>query len=165
MPEKYIDDLAGWAGDLHQVMLAVLRDLSDSDKSNAEAVYQRTKDFLGSSSYGFPMEDLFADADAVNLYKLTKDTSIESVIMSYYSTGVNTRMVDFARAITGNKNPSHNDLQRKAATYTTSGKYGQGWPILEGQKISPIQGEVFAKAFADWIYGFIQLCDCITEMM
>ena len=151
MPEVHLDNLAGWAGDLQQTMYPILKNgtLQDYD-----SVYNAFTKRLGSDEYQFPLPDLYADVDAVNLYDLTKSgKDIADVWNSYYSFGTDNRFNSFVSGITAEKPKT---LPSLIFGYTGSVYLGFGWPLLNGESVSGTQRAAFTAAFNDFLISFIE---------
>jgi len=117
IPEGVLNNLAGWAGDLQQLMKEdVFKNMSTNDLNDYNAVYNATKSFLGNQDSHFPLSDLYADVDAVNLYNLTQNTYLFNIINGYYTRNLDSRMEDFAVSITGIETPSRQDIYEVALT-------------------------------------------------
>ena len=76
MPEYYLNELSGWAGDLQTDMV----DAYNSNSSNDyEDFKQEMENTIGDPNRSFGMNDVFADTDAHDVYYLIEKGDAESV--------------------------------------------------------------------------------------
>jgi len=159
MPEKNIDSLAGWAGDLQTAMndarLAVgehtdylaykeaMDDLiacNNSDKVYLK--YPNLRELLDQNKdIHFKQDDLYADVDAVNLYKLIRHKgSIDEALVEYFKVGYEDRFTQFIMVLLSE---NYGTLKDTIYTYTTEYyfmkininmdffNFSSKWPLLD----------------------------------
>lgn len=106
MPEAYINNLSGWAGDLQTAMndamfltnnsndyltfYNTMKNLIGYNANNSEIIYPDDK-------HSFDLEDLYSDTDAYNIlkYYIYNDITIKDALLEYYSTGIYSRFHKF----------------------------------------------------------------------
>ena len=95
LPENWIDNLGGWAGDLRSLIPYVLRDTNYSTSYNE--IYNQAMSQIGGSieNSHFSLPDLLADVDAYNLFNNINTSSLKNTFNNYYSNGIATRYTDF----------------------------------------------------------------------
>jgi hypothetical protein len=110
-PDSYINDLAGWGGDLQTMIF----DLKIDTNLNASLKTLKTTAYgqLGNSR-NFNLDDLYADIDAYNIYNLTKkNTSLSKAISTYYTSNADDRIDTFIT-----KQGGLGSLEERAKDYT-----------------------------------------------
>lgn len=152
--EYHIDDLGGWAGDL-QTLICDMK-LDEFDIQDYDGFYSVLKSNIGSDKYSFPMNDLFGDTDACNIYNNLKkrSKSTEETMLHYYEVGYKNRYTSF---IDGRSKDSFSKLVHKY----TKDKYMKviRWPIFKKDlvdlKVTDIQSEAARDAFTDYIWDLV----------
>ncbi|MDR2524862.1 MAG: hypothetical protein LBC83_01500 [Oscillospiraceae bacterium] len=79
--ESVIDDLAGWAGDLQQLIIEAIEKTGGS--TNSTTFYTKCSELLGSSNSTFTMADLRADLDAI-YFADQGNARYDTVAIAYY---------------------------------------------------------------------------------
>lgn len=118
-----MNDMAGWAGDLQQVIdqdILYGKDQYYAHNMSIEAAYQEMSTYLGNRSNShYGISDVIVDADAVNLYYEYKDnpnTDLNELLNNYLIKMNNKqRFSDFIYNITGSNERS--DLKILATSY------------------------------------------------
>ena len=134
--EDIINDLSGWAGDIHTLMNNTMEVIREEQKSKGnknsdkyiptyDEFYHTFSRLLGDKNYSFSSDDIFADADAYNIFKELKNKDLKSAFTSYYSKGYKKRFTNFL------KYSSKNELKKRVYLYTKE-KYLDKvkWPLL-----------------------------------
>lgn len=135
--EDIINDLSGWAGDLQTLMNNTMEVIREEQKSKGnknsnkyiptyDEFYHTFSRLLGDKKYSFGSDDIFADADAYNIFKELKNKDLKSAFTSYYSKGYKKRFTNFL------KYSSKNELKKRVYLYTKE-KYLDKvkWPLLD----------------------------------
>jgi len=96
-------DLAGWGGDLAQLVGNVKSVLNGSNINN-KTPKQIANEYFNSSIGGFSSSDVYADLDAVNMAYLIKNTnkSLPNVFKDYYLNGTSASKSSFINNVFGN---------------------------------------------------------------
>ena len=111
MPEKNIDALCGWAGDLQTAMVDAQRAVGN--KADYDTFKNAMEDLIGCNDsiydkypmleiYQFSIEDIYADVDAVNIFFLIRDNRshnncLEKSMKYYFSVGYKKRFTNFKK--------------------------------------------------------------------
>ena len=164
--EEKVDNLGGWAGDLRSMIPCVLYEVNYSIDYNT--VYNEAKKQIGADEKVslFSIQDLLADIDAYNVYRLTKidNDSIGGALIDYYHLGgCLKRLTDFSQ--NKNRNEIYNwskDMMTDVAVHTV-------WPIKKVVKsgsgytktdetltVTDTQMNAICAAFADYIWAKVQ---------
>ncbi len=151
LPEIYIDDLCGWAGDLQQVSIQILKQTNYSD--NYYEIYEKALELIGHPDQNFSefcLSDLLADMDAANINYYS--VQISDAIKSYYSQNIlkpyRTRFTDFV----GFYSKSFLYDQIRIYTEETSVVLVKKWPILKEYTFTENQSDAIAQAFTDFLW-------------
>jgi len=98
---------------------------SDKYIPTYDEFYHTFSRLLGDKNYSFSSDDIFADADAYNIFKELKNKDLKSAFTSYYSKGYKKRFTNFL------KYSSKNELKKRVYLYTKE-KYLDKvkWPLL-----------------------------------
>ena len=122
-------------------------DKSDKEKEKSYDEFKKRLDkkFLTSSS-SFSSDDLYADTDGYNIYKLNKCKSLEEAFKVYYDTGYKARFLQFTNSWSENQ---INDLVYK---YTRL-KYLNviKWPLFDGHTYSKKESKAARDFFAEYV--------------
>ena len=163
--EGIIDDLAGWAGDLQQMIITDMYDKKNKKfiVSNYDEAKEQALSFLGSSSSAFSLDDFYADVDAIGIKRSIKNNkTLNEIVNSYYSDIVDqeTRLEIMEGVAVYNYYISLEQLSNYSYTYTLK-YYLEGlfikieWPLLKG-----IDGRIpeyislgVADAFKEFVYN------------
>ena len=156
--EDIINDLSGWAGDIHTLMNNTMEVIREEQKSKGnknsdkyiptyDEFYHTFSRLLGDKNYSFSSDDIFADADAYNIFKELKNKDLKSAFTSYYSKGYKKRFTNFL------KYSSKNELKKRVYLYTKE-KYLDKvkWPLLSydfNDNHSRAARDVFVKFIID----------------
>ncbi|KAB3534397.1 hypothetical protein F8154_09250 [Alkaliphilus pronyensis] len=166
IPEYHIDNLAGWAGDFQQLMRDVILKTNNSDEYTV--LYEEARRQMGNidpKKSDFPMRDVLADADAVNICNKLGNKSLSSVLSDYYlKGGSDTRYRDFvshslSRGLNqrGRKDPKA-AIAHSTAPYTMEHFMMPAdifkWPLYKRFNVSPTsaQSRAIKDAFTDFIW-------------
>ncbi len=98
MPEPYINNLGGWAGDLQTLM----NDVYDKAENIAgyENFYLEISNRFLNDDFSFSKEDLYADIDALNIArKINQDDMFISAFRNYYKTDYLKRYTIFKKEL------------------------------------------------------------------
>ncbi len=135
MPDAYIDDLAGWAGDLQTAMndaITITKYNQDYDifkvaMINLIGYNPAVDDTYIYVSHTFDLDDMYADVDAVNLFRLLKaDDSIKTVLHGYFGSAYQKRYTSFINGV------GENRLKRQIYVYTKNDfAFGRKWPLFK----------------------------------
>lgn len=154
MPEYHLNNLSGWAGDLQTAMNDAMvitgyskdYDVFKSTMRNLIGYDSDVNDIYAGKSHTFDIDDVYADTDAYNLYKLLKaGKTMEEALDSYYKTGYLTRYWTFTNY--------WNETTIKERTYVyTKNKYLVffSWPLLKN-KFNTNQSKAARDAFAEFL--------------
>lgn len=93
MPDAYIDDLAGWAGDLQTAMNDAMiitnynqdYDIFKATMDNLIGYNPVVNDIYTGFSHTFDLDDMYADVDAANLYHFFKGYTIANDRITAYN--------------------------------------------------------------------------------
>ncbi len=140
--EDVIDDLCGWAGDLQTLTIDVITGTQYSNDYGT--LYNKASELMGSSTSDFSMADLFADADAYNIYHTLNGNSLAESVRAYYRGGNQSRFHDFAGS-------NYTELGQRAAAYAYNGIVP--YPLLEGYKVTENQAIAVGTAYADFVWN------------
>lgn len=145
MPEYHYDNLCGWAGDLQTLMNDADKSDKEKEKSYDEFKKRLDKKFLTSSS-SFSSDDLYADTDGYNIYKLNKCKSLEEAFKAYYGTGYEARFLQFTNSW------SENQIHDLTYKYTRL-KYLNviKWPLFKGHTYSKKESKAARDFFAEYV--------------
>ncbi|MCR5592434.1 MAG: hypothetical protein K6F79_01620, partial [Saccharofermentans sp.] len=153
-PEWIIDDLCGWAGDYQQYIGDNVAPYIATD-SEYTTVYDYVYSNLFTETTSFSMEDLYADADAVNISVIFSNCgSLSEAIEEYCDDTVNSRFVLF-------KSNSHIycSLMYTLRGVTILGNY-IGWPLFKDKpdvdQIHINHRHAISDAFRDRINRLIE---------
>ena len=145
MPEYHYDNLCGWAGDIQTLM----NDADNSDikkeKEYGEFKKRMNDKFLTTSS-SFSSDDLYADTDGYNIYKLDNCKSLKEAFKVYYDTGYETRFLQFTNSW------SENQIYNLIYKYTRL-KYLNviKWPLFRGHTYSKKESKAARDSFAEYV--------------
>lgn len=154
MPEKHIDNLGGWAGDLQTVMNDAWKKTENRD--DPEEIYTKLTSLIGKDNQdsSFSQKDLYADIDAHNIYSLLQCSSliynsncISNPFSDYYSYLYKKRFSIFVN------DKELQPLDNVSLTYTRSdylGISGLKWPLLN-MEYDLGYSMIACKAFVDEI--------------
>lgn len=144
MPEKHIDALAGWAGDLLSHIDDSYRYAPDTGMNFVEFF----KTYLGDNDYRCGIDDLNSDADAVNIANniLKKDnTDLNDVMTKYYAKGVSKRYSTFIENALSNTKETIDPYTKVNYMFFFR------WPILHDEvTITPEESQEIKDTF--WTY-------------
>ncbi len=143
MPEKHIDNLGGWAGDL-QTLTNDIKE-NECDENDYEKFYDKIYDYIGDDLYSFSHPDLLADIDALNTYELIDSKSIYSALISYYSSDYEKRYTLFV------DDQSKKEFAANVYTYTKNSYYVIQWPLFN-DKVKGKQSKAAKDAFTEYIW-------------
>lgn len=156
IPEKHINNLAGWAGDLQTAMnnamelsenkaryvefKSIMKNLIGYDKKISDVIYEDGK-------HSFDMVDVYADTDAYNIYKmLFVGGDLEWSLLEYYDSGYLKRFSEFT---------NYGDeaiINSTVFTYTLYTFFFYKWPLFEeDKKINLIQSIAARDAFVEFL--------------
>lgn len=163
MKENDYNNLAGWAGDL-QTLIAnnLLKQISDQNDYNQ--IYNKMLELIGKSGTYFDSDDLYADIDAANLYKLLDtNKSIKEVMQTYFSINYKERFNLFINSIS-----SVNDYETLKNTIYPYTQYKTTWPLYNGvSEFSSTVATASRDAFADYIWykANLKKLDIFSEIL
>ncbi|MBR6411220.1 MAG: hypothetical protein IKS35_07540 [Clostridia bacterium] len=160
----YVDELAGWGGDLRSSVPFIMRDCSYSN--DFDTVYETTMNYIGNPQGYFPLEDLYADLDARNLMNSSYcNASVYTLFHNYYfSTDYLNRFSLFT------SNYTYAQFEQLAEQLISSDLSVQTFPIFcfklyevdsDGTNtnvelvLNSTQKSAIATAFADYIWSFV----------
>lgn len=161
LPESWINNLGGWAGDLRSIVPTIMRNVNYTNDKNT--IYAETKRLIGAAASisAFSMPDLLADVDAYNLYNSINPNSLSSTFNSYYSSGITTRYTDFTN---GWSKSQILGLTKDMLTNSVINS-NKIWPFKkidandnktsEALSLSTNQSDAIAEAFTDYIWAKI----------
>ena len=162
LPEYWIDNLGGWAGDLRSIIPYIMRDVEYT--TDYDSIYDETMSQIGSSSSQFSMPDLLADVDAYNLYNSVVVSSLATTFNNYYiNGGTNTRYTDFTNDWTKTeifsltKEMMTNSVVNSNAVWPLKKLNASGQSTSERLSLSDNQMNAICNAFADYLWNRIQL--------
>ena len=154
MTEYHINNLSGWAGDLQTAMNDAMVITNKSNDYNVfkEAMLNligydaEANDVYAGYSHTFDMDDVYADLDAYNMYKLLKNgKTMEEALNNYYKDGYQKRYTEFTN--------NWSEAKVKDITYTyTKNKY-KGvirWPLFK-YDFKANQSKAARDAFAEFV--------------
>lgn len=144
--EDEFNNLAGWAGDLQTLINNnLLKQISN--QSDYQEVYNKMSELIGKSGTYFDSDDLYADIDAINIYRIMSSSkTIESVLNTYFSSRYKNRFYYFISALTSDN--SYDEFNSVILKYT---EYSSYWELLE-KSYSKTVGRAAADAFTDYIW-------------
>lgn len=145
MPEYHYDNLCGWAGDLQTLMNDADNPDIKKEKGYDEFKKRMNDKFLKSSS-SFSSDDLYADTDGYNIYKLDKCKSLKEAFKVYYDTGYEARFLQFTNSW------SENQIYELTYKYTRL-KYlnVKKWPLFNGHTYSKKESKAARDFFAEYV--------------
>lgn len=153
--KEVIDNLSGWAGDLQQMVVGILKDSSNTNLNDYAYFYAYCMMELGRSEAisKFSMADLLADLDAIYIAEhVTSTSNMGTVLSNYYNNGIcNNR---FSYFINGRTKDA---LYNYVYTYTINDMLPNvRWLIYsdEGVTVSDTQASAAAHAFVDFIWRY-----------
>ena len=162
LPEYWIDNLGGWAGDLRSIIPYVMRNVDYT--TDYDSIYNETMSQIGSSSSQFSMPDLLADVDAYNLYNSVNVSSLATTFNNYYiNGGTNTRFTSFTNEWTKTeifnltKEMMTNSVVNSSAVWPLKKVNANGQSTSEGLSLSNNQMNAICNAFTDYLWSKIQL--------
>ncbi len=123
MPEAYLDDMAGWAGDLQTLMNEV--DNSPEPHTTYEefrGIFQRKLAMPGTC---FSLEDMYADIDAYNIYVQAENGSLTQAFKDYYEKGYQRRFTNFTEC------RNRKEIKDRVEIFTKNTFLGNRFPIFE----------------------------------
>lgn len=152
MTEAQYDELAGWAGDLQQL---VYTDIYPAMPSGGyQQYYDKAISLIGADYGSFSMEDLLADVNAVNLYHALSDGSITEALRNYYTDGYRHRFTTFLGNETYASFKARTGIYTKAR-YTTPLSLQSVWLLYQQNGITELPAELEAgvgDAVADYFW-------------
>lgn len=154
MPEYHLNNLSGWAGDLQTAMndaMIITNSSNDYDvfkqaMKNLIGYDASVSDVYSGYSHTFDIDDVYADTDAYNLYKLLKSgKTVEEALDNYYKTCYLKRYSEFTNY--------WSESRIKDTTYIyTKNKY-MGvvqWPLFK-YDFKTKQSKAARDAFAEFL--------------
>ncbi len=154
MPEYHLDNLSGWAGDLQTAMndaMVITNKSNDYNvfkeaMSNLIGYDAKVNDVYSGYSHTFDMDDVYADTDAYNVYKLLNNgKTMEAALDNYYKGGYKKRYTEFTN--------NWSEAKVKDTTYIyTKNKY-MGvirWPLFK-YDFKANQSKAARDAFAEFV--------------
>ncbi len=154
MPEYHINNLSGWAGDLQTAMNDAM---VITNKSNDYNVFKKVMlnligynaevdDVYSNYSHTFDMDDVYADTDAYNVYKLLKNgKTMEEALDNYYKGGYRNRYTEFTN------NWSEAKVKDTAYIYTKNKYMGViRWPLFK-YDFKANQSKAARDAFVEFV--------------
>lgn len=122
MPEKHIDALAGWAGDMQSLIDDCF---SYAKRNQAKTIVDYFTKYLGDNDQRCGIDDLNADAVNIAYEILSEDfNDLNSVLTQYYTTGVSKRYTTFIKT-------ALNDSEKTIEPYTQTHYIIFRLPILD----------------------------------
>lgn len=162
LPEYWIDNLGGWAGDLRSIIPYVMRNVDYT--TDYDSIYDETMSQIGSASSKFSMPDLLADVDAYNLYNSVNVSSLATTFNNYYiNGGTNTRFTSFTNEWTKTeifnltKEMMTNSVVNSSAVWPLKKVNASDQSTSEGLSLSNNQMNAICNAFTDYLWNRIQL--------
>lgn len=154
MPEYHLNNLSGWAGDLQTAMNDAMEIADNSDDYDEFKTTMRNligydaavNDIYAGESHTFDIDDVYADTDAYNLYKILKaGKTMEEALDSYYKTGYLKRYSKFTNYW------DEATIKEKTFVYTQN-KYLLvfSWPLLK-YTFNIYQSLAARDAFAEFL--------------
>lgn len=145
-------DVAGWAGDLVELM----NEFKSSSKTGDELLTDIRNAFNGNSTYG--SADVCADFDAINIIKTLKATSgttIYDAINSYYKNLTNTRRVQNFKQTTFPSSSTVVAVEDAILPKLESNMYIVGWAFTHGLNFETHANAVDAciQVFAEYLFS------------
>lgn len=154
MLEYHLNNLSGWAGDLQTAMndaMVITNKSNDYNvfkeaMSNLIGYNAEVNDVYSGYSHTFDMDDVYADTDAYNVYKLLKKgKTMEAALDNYYKGGYKKRYTEFTN--------NWSEAKVKDTTYIyTKNKY-MGvirWPLFN-YDFKANQSKAARDAFAEFV--------------
>ncbi len=123
MPEAYLDDMAGWAGDLQTLMNEV--DNSPEAHETYDEFRRVFQSKLAMPGTCFSLEDMYADVDAYNIYVLAEQGTLAQAFSDYYETGYQTRFTTFTEY------RSQKEIEERVEIFTKETFLGNRFPLFE----------------------------------
>ncbi len=123
MPEAYLNDMAGWAGDLQTLMNEV--DNSSEPHGTYEEFRHVFQSKLAVDGTCFSLEDMYADVDAYNVYVLSESRTLAQAFSDYYETGYRKRFTRFTES------RSQKEMEDRVEIFTKERFLGNRFPLFE----------------------------------
>ena len=148
-------DLAGWGGDLAQLVGNVKSELNGANENNKTA-FQFAKEYFNSSIGGFGSNDVYADLDAINIAYIIKNTgsTLCSAFKDYYlSNTCQSRRTHFVSNVFGDDSWIEESFSSTIKTRVTSNLLIQIWCNQNGISTTDDE-EIFtacASVFAEYL--------------
>lgn len=156
MPEAYINNLSGWAGDLQTAMndtmfltnmsndytifYSTMKSLIGYNPNKSEIIYP-------SGKHSFDLDDLYSDTDAYNIltYYIYNGITIKDALLEYYSTGIYSRFHKFTNYW------ERDTIESVTSQFTQTKFWGVvKWPLFD-YNFSPTQSDAAKNAFVDFL--------------
>ena len=144
MPEKILDQLSGWAGDLQTYVVEIQKKDSEKKYKNFKVLFEQ---YFLLTNTSFSSYDLYADVDAYNLYNLEKKQTISKAFKSYYSKGYKKRYTSFTYKM------SEKRIKNRVYQFTKTKYLGRiPWPLYgKNFVLNKEQSKAARDAFSDYI--------------
>ena len=154
MPEYHLDNLSGWAGDLQTAMndaMVITNKSNDYNvfkeaMSNLIGYDAKVNDVYSGYSHTFDMDDVYADTNAYNVYKLLNNgKTMEAALDNYYKGGYKKRYTEFTN------NWSEAKVKDTIYIYTKNKYMGViHWPLFK-YDFKANQSKAARDAFAEFV--------------
>lgn len=156
LDEIHYNNLAGWAGDL-QTLISNNLISQVTDLNNYNEVYNKMSELIGASGTYFDSDDLYADIDALNIYRnLSSSKSIRDVLKEYFSTKYQGRYATFIKNIATALD--YDELSDNIYIYTQYKNSGVTWPLYNNISEFPSTVAIAARdAFTDYLWYIANL--------
>ena len=109
---------------------------------------EKTNNVYANYDHTFDIDDVYADTDALNVYRLLmREESVSRALSSYYKTGYLKRFTLFT------SNKSKDVLKEEIATYTANRYAGiKQWPLFDDDyEFTETQSQAACDAFAEFL--------------
>ena len=146
MPEYHINNLSGWAGDLQTLMKDTYDRINGSKDYNE--FYNAFYNLIGEAS--FSMEDMYADTDAYNIYKMLTYYSLTDALKNYYQRDYEERFSKFTNYWSKAK------IKDCVSIYTDNDYIVIHWPLFGSYNFSKDQSQAATDAFVDFLMEKIE---------
>ncbi len=157
MPEYHINNLSGWAGDLQTAMNNAM-DITNKSNNYDEfkttmlnlIVYnENVNDIYNGYEHSFDIDDVYADTDAYNIYKLLLECSLTNALEYYFQRGFNERFSKFTNYWSKDK------ISEVTYIYTKNKYFGIiRWPLFD-YDFNETQSKAARDAFVEFLMNRI----------
>lgn len=153
-PERTINDQAGWAGDYQQTIVANILP-SIAIYSDYDSMHDFASSVFFSSGSAFPFDDLYADADAINIYELNnRRVSLSNSLYGYFQDHLNERFTLFS---------NNAKYSERTAMYSQERYMFQVWPLFENDNDNSLVANISSDQWDAIRDAFIEKLNALKE--